>query len=212
MTLARPAQLLTVMLIAVLAWHDWQTTRVAMPQRSSVPSVAPAAPPREMASLADLPDYPLFGASAPEAAGGAASLSVDAEALPTSNASYKLYGVLLAPGTEGRFALIGEGEGTQRAYREGESAPDGARVASVTARWVVLERNGVEERLPLSDITGTGVAGADGLPATEGVAVEPQAAVPTTNPGGLSPSARLQARLQARRAAAQPAAVGPKTD
>lgn len=200
---------LVVALWLAVAFMDWRALRAddAAPAHEDAP--APLVPAAE--ANPDFAALPLFGrlAAPPAADGAAATALADASGLPESSASYRLFGVLLAPGSNERFALLGNSEGTQDAYREGDAAPDGARLVLVKDGYVVLERNGLPERLPLADASGTGEPGDAGLPAAAAQAPDVGAPLaPTANPA----AAALRARLNARRAAAQAGQSGPENN
>ena len=131
--------------------------RLAHPE--SVRIEAPAAPraararaPRPTAPAADFrraEDLNLFGVrtgSRTEAPAAAvdASAAEGAEGLPESRRGFELLGTMVAAGGASR-AVIAAG-GAERTYAPGESVKDW-KVAAITRRAVVLEKDGRRERL-----------------------------------------------------------------
>ena len=208
-SVVRVVQVLVVLALAGLAWVDLRAVRATV---ADLPVAPPPAPPAAATVMdADLATLPLFGAALPveSSAAVASAAASDTLALPESVASYRLFGVLLAPGASERFALIGEPNGAQQAYREGDSAPDGARLAVVREGYVILQRDGQDERLPLAEAEGTGGAGSEGLPAAEDTASD---AAPPLAPAASPGATGLKARLRARRAAVHAGGASPQHD
>ena len=211
----RLALLVVVLTLLTLAFRDWRLAQAGRstdgPGQGAPDATAAPAPP----TRTDLAALPLFGLL-PAAEGvppATDATTRDPEGLPESTAAYRLFGVLLAPAGAGRYALIGEGDDDQQAYREGDAAPDGARLKSVHDGWVVLERNGREERLTLTEAVGTGAGGVEGLPSSDAQSGEPLAPLaPAASPAPPTAAERLQARIRARRAAAEAGQTGPKND
>ena len=210
LSVVRVVQIVLVSVLFALVYRDWRLlqSHAAAPEPAlETPDAASAAP---RPTRVDLGALPLFGQAVAVGTPAGDAVDRDPAGLPESTASYRLFGVLLAPDGAGRYALIGEGDADQRAYREGDVAPDGARLKSVHDGWVVLERNGQEERLSLTEATGTGAGGAEGLPSADAQSGE-MPALPTS-PAPSAAADRLQARIQARRAAAAARQIGPKND
>lgn len=144
-------------LAASLAWHDFRLATSLPSPVVAPPSTAgetPVQAPTLDASRASLTARALFGTAettSDEAAKetAAANALPDAAALPTSTASYQLFGVIDSPRENERRAVVGTGETDQQELAVGSAAPDGATVRAIRQRLVVLDRNGALEKLEL---------------------------------------------------------------
>ncbi len=99
-----------------------------------------------------LPTLALFGVErdevSPEATPAATETPLDST-LPASTAPLRLFGVIAAATPEAARAFIGSDDAAQLMLRPGERTPDGAALFAVSARGVVLERDGRREWLAL---------------------------------------------------------------
>lgn len=186
-------------MIALTSWQGyrfWQqeSQRESQQQRAAADREADsgeqATPEVELASL------DLFG-TAGESAGGQ---QIDTENLPETNLRLFLRGVLAADGEFPGSALIEDDKSQTEAYLVGDELPGNAKLRSVHANRVIIERSGKLENLyfPESeDRTGLEFA------ADESAAAEPQAqeAAPTASPARStsSPAADEQRREEIRR-------------
>ena len=168
-----------------------------------------------LADFGNLVEWPLFGGSG-ATAGAIAPLPNDTSSgeLPASTAPYRLFGIIASAGTAPRRAILGTDESSQRAYREGDAAPDGATVQRIDARAVILIRDGQAEILKLpGDFSTAGEAAP--LPGENAVVEDVQISEPlpeTASPDAVPPAPppvnaaapieRLRQRIEAARAAA----------
>jgi general secretion pathway protein C len=161
-------------LVIAIAYQLATLTWTLVP--GSVPAVAPVAPqssdtnPTSGADFSPLLDSHLFGeATAAPAAAPAAVLDA-----PDTNLSLTLKGILSREGDSNGGAIIATNRGEDRAYRVGQTieGADGAKLHSVYADRVLLDRGGRLEtlRLPKELTTSTSSLMAAPLP---------QAAAPT---------------------------------
>jgi hypothetical protein len=160
-----------LLLAASAAWRDYlrlatyllplpgsATQTVAMNPALDTGSVPPSA-------RSALPDARLFGELTPSLAQGKGQAtavgptSVDDSALPVSTAPYRLFGIIDAALDRNRRVVIGTGDADQLEYAIGDEAPDGAKVHSIRARAVILDRAGVLERLDLPVQSDDSMAG-----------------------------------------------------
>lgn len=94
--------------------------------------------------------------------------------VPASSSSLVLRGTFATANPQDGLAFIADG-GTERAYRVGDTLPDGAVLVEVHAEEAILSRGGVREALRLPRATGAGGPSAR---------TAPSAAVPPADPSG----------------------------
>jgi len=186
----------------------------AVPAGGSAPSASADAARESADNFGRLVEWPLFGGSATTAGtpgtAALAPLATTAGELPASNAPYRLFGIIASTGSAPRRAILGPDEANQRAYREGDAAPDGATVMSIQTRAVVLSRDGQAEILKLpGDFTAAGepapLPGENASAETEQLPGmdTPEAASDAPPPvSANAPIERLRQRIEAARAAA----------
>lgn len=146
-------------LLAVTA-RDVRTVRAQRSPALAAAAEQPAnsAPAAEPEAFARVAAWPLFGVApgqsepverTPGPAGTPAGEAVGV--LPESTAPYQVFGLITSEEPARRRAFLGTDPATQRAYREGDTAPDGAEITTILPRAVVLTRNGAAEALKLPE-------------------------------------------------------------
>ncbi len=111
---------------------------------------APAPDPRRTREA--LPTLALFGVAHDEAAPAAPPAATETpldSTLPASTTPLRLFGVIAAATPEDARAFVGSDDAVQLMLRPGERTPDGAALIAVSARGVVIERDGRREWLAL---------------------------------------------------------------
>lgn len=157
---------------------------------SDVPPPPPAAPARHL-DVAMIANNHLFGNAAPQpkAQGDAAN------AQPTS-IPLVLTGVIAADKPENGLAILGENAGNTKVVAVGQPVPGGAKLHSVYADKVILDRNGTLESLMLPR-QGNGALGAPPpppppLPTAENPIVDRVRQLIATEPNAISEVIRPQ--------------------
>ena len=150
----RLASLTTWILVAAVAWFLAQLTWSLLPQ----PAMAEAqdASPRPAAGVqvrkenhaARLASVHLFGTPQAKPRNVPKAQTVN-KAVPRTRLNLVLRGVLVPEG-EGAMAIIAEGSGREKLYRQGQKMTNGVIVREVQPDRVMLERNGRLEALYLS--------------------------------------------------------------
>lgn len=197
-----PVLLAAAAVVAMIALTSWQAYRVWQQESQRDSQQQRAAADREAESgeqttpEVELASLDLFGIAG-ESAGGQ---QIDTENLPETNLRLFLRGVLAADGEFPGSALIEDDKSQTEAYLIGDELPGNAKLRSVHANRVIIERSGKLENLyfPESeDRTGLEFA------ADESDAAEPQAQeeAPSASPASntSSPAADEQRREEIRR-------------
>ena len=119
---------------------------------------APARPPLDVASITN---SHLFGAAAPEKAS-----AQDAANAPQSNIPLVLTGIIAADRPESGLAILGPNPQAGKVYAVGDAVPGGAKLHSVFADRVVIDRDGHLESLmlPRQILAGPAAPSAAALP------------------------------------------------
>lgn len=144
---AAPTAIAVVLVVALAAQLAALVWRVLVPEPTDAVAGAPAAGPPAGANVAAIVNAHLFGSSAVQATGDAASA-------PTTNLRLTLAGTLAGADPSQGWAIIGESAQTARVYTTGMTMPGGARLREVYADRVILERAGRLESLPLPRLAG----------------------------------------------------------
>ncbi|MFL1453009.1 type II secretion system protein N [Marinobacter sp. GN3S48] len=197
-----PVLLAAAAVVAMIALTSWQAYRFWQQESQRDSQQQRAAADREADSgeqttpEVELASLDLFGIAG-ESAGGQ---QIDTENLPETNLRLFLRGVLAADGEFPGSALIEDDKSQTEAYLIGDELPGNAKLRSVHANRVIIERSGKLENLyfPESeDRTGLEFA------ADESDAAEPQAQeeAPSASPASntSSPAADEQRREEIRR-------------
>lgn len=197
-----PVLLAAAAVVAMIALTSWQAYRFWQQESQRDSQQQRAAADREADSgeqttpEVELASLDLFGIAG-ESAGGQ---QIDTENLPETNLRLFLRGVLAADGEFPGSALIEDDKSQTEAYLVGDELPGNAKLRSVHANRVIIERSGKLENLyfPESeDRTGLEFA------ADESDAAEPQAQeeAPSASPASntSSPAADEQRREEIRR-------------
>jgi len=118
---------------------------------------------------------------------------------PISTQGLILVGVLAASDPRAGRAIIGETGTTARVYAVGATLPGGSRLAEVHADYVLLDRGGSFETLPLPRQGGTPVSGAVGSVAMPAGAPPPLAAAGSPSTEDITNVIRWQAVMRTDR-------------
>ncbi len=197
-----PVLLAAAAVVAMIALTSWQAYRFWQQESQRDSQQQRAAADREADSgeqttpEVELASLDLFGIAG-ESAGGQ---QIDTENLPETNLRLFLRGVLAADGEFPGSALIEDDKSQTEAYLVGDELPGNAKLRSVHANRVIIERSGKLENLyfPESeDRTGLEFA-ADGSGTAE---PQTQEAAPSASPASntSSPAADEQRREEIRR-------------
>ncbi|GAB4570875.1 MAG: type II secretion system protein N [Rhodothalassiaceae bacterium] len=151
---AAAARLLESVAILLLASLSADAVLVAFANASAVPAALPAgmsdratSPGPSRTALATLGRFdPFYRLSA----GTRATGKIESGPLPGTDLDLKLYGIRADSAGKAGTAVIATPDGRQAVYRSGDRLLDGVRVGAIAADHVVLERNGTEEALWLS--------------------------------------------------------------
>lgn len=133
-------------MIAVTAWQAysfWQSENQRERQQQTEASSAGAAADESTTPDVKLASLDLFG-RAGETSGPS---EIDTENLPETNLRLFLRGVLAADGEFPGSALIEDSESNTEAYLVGDELPGNAKLRSVHANRVIIERGGMLENL-----------------------------------------------------------------
>jgi general secretion pathway protein C len=118
----------------------------AGPSVPALPDDFQAQPTNSAGSTGNLSQWHLFGESSAQN-----SLLLDAQNAPETDLQLSLRGTLNLESREDGLAIIVDDTGRQQAYRVGDNLPGGAVLESISARRVLLRRNGALEGLSLPE-------------------------------------------------------------
>ena len=195
-----PMLLALATVVAMIALTSWQAYRFWQQesQRGSQQMRA-AADMKEISDEQKVPEVTLASIDLFGKAGeSAADQQIDTENLPETNLRLFLRGVLAASGDFPGSALIEDDKNQTEAYLVGDELPGNAKLRSVHANRVIIQRNGKLENLYFPESEDrTGLEFAAGSSATpESGGGQPDSA-PTSAPS--SPAADDQRREEIRR-------------
>lgn len=188
-------------MIALTSWQAysfWQAENQRERQqqaevaRGTAVSDETASPEVELASL------DLFGV----AGESATPAQLDTENLPETNLRLFLRGVLAADGEFPGSALIEDAKSATEAYLVGDELPGNAKLRSVHANRVIIERGGKLENLyfpEADDRSGLSVAISSDMDSSEPGSSGTGTTSPSPSPTGASPASDDQRREEIRR-------------
>lgn len=163
-------QIVAGLAVVGIAWQAAQLTWLFLaPQPEASPAIdpmTPSPPPANTVNPQNIADAHLFGIA------GATSGSADPNNLPQSQTSLVLAGTMALDDPEAGYAIVGENAANAKFYRVGAIINGVARLHSVYADRVIIDRNGSLETLVLP----RGVPSTAPVPAARNVV--------TTNPVG----------------------------
>lgn len=184
---------------AMVGVTAWQVYSLSQAQGQSASSSDARQLVREGQDLSQAPEVDLttlalFGTASPEGNAG----PVETENLPETNLRLFLRGVMAADGEFPGSALIEDQKGNTEAYPVGDELPGNAKLRSVHANRVVIERGGKLENLFFPEEKNR-----SGMTVASGNQDEPQQSAPEpqipTSTQAPSPAADEQRREEIRR-------------
>ncbi len=183
-------------MVGVTAWQVYSFSQAQRQGASSTDAQQLVREGRDLsqAPKVDLTTLALFGTASQEGGAG----PVETENLPETNLRLFLRGVMAADGQFPGSALIEDQKGNTEAYPVGDELPGNAKLRSVHANRVVIERGGKLENLFFPEEKNrSGMSVASGNQ-DEPAQSEPEAQIPTSNQEP-SPAANEQRREEIRR-------------
>jgi general secretion pathway protein C len=139
------ALLLAVAMVATLAWQGyrfWGQEQTLHDQAATAVPVRPGPQQRQQPQVS-LDSIDLFGRADPEAL----AAGQDTEDLPETNLRLFLRGVLAGTEEQPGSALVEDDRGRTEVYIIGDELPGNARLRSVHANRIIIERSGKLENL-----------------------------------------------------------------
>ncbi|MEP6125610.1 MAG: type II secretion system protein N [Marinobacter sp.] len=183
-------------MVGVTAWQVYSFSQAQGHGSSSINAQQLVREGRDLSQTpeVDLTTLALFGTARQEGSAG----PVETENLPETNLRLFLRGVLAADGEFPGSALIEDQKGNTEAYPVGEELPGNAKLRSVHANRVVIERGGKLENLFFpEEKTRSGMTVASGNQ-DEPEQSAPETQIPASNQAS-SPAADEQRREEIRR-------------
>jgi general secretion pathway protein C len=183
-------------MVGVTAWQVYSFSQAQGHGSSSINAQQLVREGRDLSQTpeVDLTTLALFGTARQEGSAG----PVETENLPETNLRLFLRGVLAADGEFPGSALIEDQKGNTEAYPVGEELPGNAKLRSVHANRVVIERGGKLENLFFPEEKNrSGMTVASGNQ-DEPEQSAPETQIPTSNQAS-SPAADEQRREEIRR-------------
>lgn len=139
------ASLLTVAMVGTLGWQGyrfWEQEQTQQQRPSAQPAAASSRPARQQPQVS-LASVEMFGQASPEAM----SADQDTENLPETNLRLFLRGVLAGTEEQPGSALIEDDRNRTEVYIIGDELPGNAKLRSVHANRIIIERGGKLENL-----------------------------------------------------------------
>lgn len=139
------ASLLTVAMAGTLGWQGyrfWEQEQTQQTQSAAQPAAASTRPAKQQPQV-PLASVEMFGEATPEALAG----NQDTENLPETNLRLFLRGVLAGTEDQPGSALIEDDRNRTEVYIIGDELPGNAKLRSVHANRIIIERGGALENL-----------------------------------------------------------------
>lgn len=186
-------------MIALTSWQAysfWQSENQRERQQLAEAASGTAVADEDTTPEVELASLDLFGV----AGESATPAELDTENLPETNLRLFLRGVLAAEGEFPGSALIEDDKSTTEAYLVGDELPGSAKLRSVHANRVIIERGGKLENLYFpegDDRSGLNVAANNDMESTDDGSSSTPSATPSSD--SASPASDDQRREEIRR-------------
>lgn len=194
------ALILAVVMLAALGWQGYRIWQSEKQQATSADATQAAQqlPRSNQTPQLELAQVELFGT----ADASADPEDVDTENLPETNLRLFLRGVMAAEGDFPGSALIEDASSKTEAYLVGDDLPGNAKLRSVHANRVIIQRSGKLENLYFPELAQTSGMDfseeEDATPTDTGVSTPAASTTTTTPPVVTTPAASEQRREEIR--------------